>query len=236
VADRRDQKEALRAQRVERERAAAAAQRRRRLVIYAVAGVIALAAAGLAAAFTLGGGDGEPQTGGLPDGSEVPARRETNLQRAAEAAGCVLRRETAEGEAEHREGDISYRDRPPHSGPHNPVPAEDGAYSEAPPQEQLVHSLEHGRIVVQFRPDVSDEVKGGLKALFDEDPVHVILVPDQSGMKWAVAATAWTDPDAGGPKPSYGRTLGCPEMNDRVYDALRAFRDSFRDRGPEYVP
>lgn len=238
VADRREQKEALRAKRVERERAEAAGKRRRRLVVYVVAGVVALGAAGGAAALTLGGGDDGPATaeaGGLPDG-DVPARKETNLQAAVKAAGCTLTRARAKGDGQHVEGTVNYDSRPPHSGPHNIVPAEDGAYAEAPKKENVVHALEHGRIVVQFEPEASDEVKGALKALFDEDPVHLLLVPDSSGMKFAVAATAWTDEDASGPEPSYGRLLGCPKVSPPMYDAIRAFRDSFRDRGPEYVP
>jgi hypothetical protein len=235
VADRRQQKDALRAQRLERERAESSARKRRRLVIYVVAAVAALAVVGAAAAFTLSGRDDAPEAGGLPEG-EAPARRETNLQRAVEAAGCTLRRERAEGEGEHVEGRVEYESKPPHSGPHNQVPAEDGAYSESPPHENLVHSLEHGRIAVWYSPEVSDEVQGTLKAVFDEDPVHMILVPDRSGMDYAIAASAWTDEDGGGPAPSYGRLLGCPEANARVYDALRAFRDAYRDRGPEYVP
>lgn len=235
MADRREQKESLRAQRLERERAEAAARKRRRLVLVVLAAIVAIAVAGGAAAFTLTGGADSPEAGGV-DAGEVPPRRETNLERAVEAAGCTLRRERARGDGEHVEGRVPYESKPPHSGPHNPIPAEDGAYQEAPPMENLVHSLEHGRITVQYGPDVPDEVVGSLKAMFDEDPVHMILVPDQSGMEYAVAATAWTDEDGAGPKPSYGRLLGCPEVNPQTYDALRAFRDSFRDRGPEYVP
>jgi hypothetical protein len=233
MADRKDQKEALRAQRLERERTAAAAQRRKRLVIYVVAALAALAVAGAVFASSRTG-DGDPQAGGLPEG-EVPPQRETNLARAVEAAGCELKRFRSEG-SEHVEGRVNYRSKPPHSGDHNIVPAEDGAYSEAPPLENTVHALEHGRVVIQYNPDASDEVKGSLKALFDEDPSHMLLVPDRSGMTYAVAATAWSDADAEGPKPALGRVLGCPQMNDRVYDALRAFRQSLRDRGPEYVP
>jgi hypothetical protein len=235
MADRREQKESLRAQRLERERAEAAARKRRRLVMILLAAIAAIAVAGAAAAFTLGGDEGTPEAGGVEAG-EVPPRRETNLQRAVEAAGCELRRERAKGDGEHVEGRVRYESKPPHSGPHNPIPAEDGAYTEAPPMENLVHSLEHGRIIIQYRPGVPDELVGSLKALFDEDPVHMTLVPDQSGMEYAVAATAWTDEDGTGPEPSYGRLLGCPEANTRIYDAIRAFRDSFRDRGPEYVP
>jgi hypothetical protein len=43
-------------------------------------------------------------------------------------------------------------------------------------------------------------------------------------MSFAVAATAWK------------HRLGCPSFNARVPAALRAFRDAYRDHGPEQVP
>jgi hypothetical protein len=52
-------------------------------------------------------------------------------------------------------------------------------------------------------------------------------------MPFAVAATAWNaDPQPLGT----GRTLGCPEYNEKVLDALRAFRDEHRGNGPEPIP
>ncbi len=43
-------------------------------------------------------------------------------------------------------------------------------------------------------------------------------------MPYAVAATAW------------GNMLGCPTMNDKVFDAIRTFKASHIDKGPEIVP
>ena len=40
----------------------------------------------------------------------------------------------------------------------------------------------------------------------------------------AVAATAW------------GHSVTCPEMNDKVFDAIRTFRRDYIDQGPENVP
>jgi hypothetical protein len=48
-----------------------------------------------------------------------------------------------------------------------------------------------------------------------------------------VAATAWNrEPEPNGT----GRLMGCPEYNERVFDALRAFRDEHRSNGPEPIP
>lgn len=229
--NRKQSRDAMRAERLERERAEAAAGRRRRLVLTVVAGVLAVAAVIAIALIVLRGGD---DTDAVAE-AEVPAQRETNLARAVEAAGCAVRRYRTEGE-EHVEGRVAYRSKPPHSGDHSLIPAEDGVYEQAPARENLVHALEHGRIVMQYRPDASREVRGGLRRLFDEDPVHMVLTPDSSGMTFEVAATSWYAADPEQPNRSRGQVLGCPRMNPRVYDAIRTFRDAYRDRSPEYVP
>jgi Protein of unknown function (DUF3105) len=87
----------------------------------------------------------------------------------------------------------------------------------------VVHTLFHGRVVIWFGDELAEAEIGDLKALFDEAPQHMLMVPRDS-MQPAVAATAWT------------HTLGCPEMNGRVFDAIRAFRDTWRDTAPEFVP
>jgi hypothetical protein len=43
-------------------------------------------------------------------------------------------------------------------------------------------------------------------------------------MTAAVAATAWDN------------SLTCPQWNDQVFDAIRAFRRDFVDKGPEFLP
>jgi hypothetical protein len=43
-------------------------------------------------------------------------------------------------------------------------------------------------------------------------------------MDYQVAATAW------------GHLIGCKRISDETFDALRAFRDRYRDQGPEQVP
>jgi hypothetical protein len=232
VSSRKEEKARLREERLAREREAAAAERRRRLVGYAVGGALAAAAViAIAVVVLAGGGDGgaggsgggaEPTSQGWPEGS-VPKQSLTDLEGAAQLGGCATNDHRAEGN-NHVEEPVAYRTNPPSSGDHNPVPADDGAYLTAPETEALVHSLEHGRIIVQFKPSVGDDVKGKLKALFDEDPAHMILVPNETGMPYAVAATAWT------------HSLTCPAFDDDVFDAIRTFKTAYRDRGPEFVP
>ena len=230
MASRKEQKERLKAERLERERQAQAAQQRKRIVGLGVAGILGIAlVTGLGIlAFSGFSGDDDGgsaiEQGEYPEGS-VPAVETADLQEAARAADCKLEESPEEG-SEHVSPPetVDYEANPPTSGNHYTVPAEDGAYTEAPPTEAIVHALEHGRVFIQFDPAAPESVKGDLKALFDEDPYHMIIAPNETEMPYEVAATTWT------------QTLGCPKMNDKVFDAIRAFRDEYRDQGPEFVP
>jgi hypothetical protein len=48
----------------------------------------------------------------------------------------------------------------------------------------------------------------------------MILMPNNR-MRYQAAATAW------------GHLIGCDKVTDETFDALRAFRDRYRDQGPE---
>jgi hypothetical protein len=153
----------------------------------------------------------------------APKPRITDLDQAVRRANCELRDFPEEGDGQTA-GRVNYRSDPPHSGQQSPEPAQDGAYYDDPPtDETLVHSLRHGRIVIWFDPDLGDDDKADLKALFDEDSPHMFLVPRRS-MPYEVAATGWT------------HRLVCKRFSQATFDALRAFRGRYRDRAPEFVP
>ena len=234
MSSRKDQKEQLRAERLAREQAAAAGAQRKRMVLYGLGGLVAVAAVVGIVMLLLSTPGGSPATG--PDGEALPnapassaqipapdAELVGDLDAAAEAAGCEVKTNKEEGDG-HVDTQVTYEANPPTSGDHFPVPAEDGSYLEAPPVERQVHALEHGRIYIQYAPDSPDEVRDQLQALFDEDPYHMILAPNNTDMPYEVAATMWNE------------VLGCPEMNDQVFDAIRAFREQYRDQGPEFIP
>jgi hypothetical protein len=241
VSSRKEQKEALRREREQREQAAKGAQRRKRLVGYGIGGVIALAAiAAIVLLITSSGGGGEgpggsaPAAGDLPEGGSVPEQKEADLRAAAQKAGCVTK-DFAGMSREHLQPGAPpprYTSEPPTSGSHDAVPAEDGAYADAPAKVNLVHTLEHGRVIVWFKSSLPEDQRANLKALFDEDQYQLVLVPNAE-MKPAVAATAWNkDPDPNGT----GRLLECPTYKPEIFDALRSFKDEHRGRGPEPVP
>jgi len=229
MSSRRDQKEQLKAERLAREREAQTAERRKRLVGI-VSGAVLVVAAAIALIVVLIGGGGGDETGAvasagdLPEGT-VPAVETADLQEAADKAGCELEEPKIEGNAHFEPPETNeYESNPPTSGDHYLVPAEDGAYLEAAPTEGVLHTLEHGRVAIQYDPALDDTIKGDLTALFEEDPYHMVLTPNTTDMPFEVAATAW------------GQYLGCPEANEDVFDAIRAFKDEYRDQGPEFVP
>lgn len=231
MASRKEEKEALREERLAREREAASGERRRRMLGYGVGAAIAVAALVAIVLVALAPGAQESssnssgQQADWPEGSAPPATPlSRDLPGAAKAAGCTVASPKNEGST-HVSTPVRYKANPPTSGNHNPEAAADGAYLAAPGKvENLIHDLEHGRIHMQFRPNAPDRVKGNLKALFDEDPYHMLLTPNVTKMTYEVAATTW------------GHSLTCPGENPKVYDAIRAFTRAYRDRGPEYVP
>lgn len=235
MSSRQEEKERRRREREELERQAQeAAARRKRL---GLVGAVAAAAAVIAVVvvFALGGGDGGG--GGGDDGpqeaagkvSKAPTQEVGNLEQAAEAAGCEVTRHREEG-ADHTPQPVKYQANPPTSGDHDPTPSQTGEYEpDNPPDvEQSVHALEHGRILLQYKPGSPADRVAQLRGLRAEKVKGVsgyktLLFQNQTGMTHAVAATAWT------------RSVTCPAWNDQVFDALRAFREDFVDKGPEFI-
>jgi Protein of unknown function (DUF3105) len=241
VSHRKEQKEALRREREERERQAREAKQRKQLVGYGAAGLLVFAVLAVVAVVALGGGDdggggsASASSDVLPDGGSVAEQTVFEVRPAARAANCRLRTVQGSGTQDHTtslEERVDYDTNPPTTGRHYQIPAEDGAYSEAPTDEELVHGLEHGRVIIWFKPSLPEQDRANLKALYDEDTYQMFLVPRRN-MPYAVAATAWN----GDPPPNgRGQMLLCNEVTSEMWDALRAFRDEHRSRGPEPVP
>jgi len=237
VAHRQEEKQRRREEREARERAEKARAARRRRLQLALGGLIAAAAVVLVVLLvsgTIGGGgdDGDAASSPPEQASNVtiPEQEIGDLKEAAKAAGCKLSNPEIEG-AQHEERDFTaadYKTNPPTSGNHFPTWAEDGVYDtgQTPQPGLLVHTLEHGRIDVQYKPGTPAETVDQLSALLAEmnEGYHMLLFENTTEMDAQVAATAW------------GHSLTCPEMNDAVFDAIRTFRNEYIDQGPEDVP
>jgi hypothetical protein len=225
-------REKRREERIEAESAETGSNRSRLIVGYAIASTVVLAIAVLV--FVLAsGGDSAPEgdahininteigsTNGVsPDNraGTVPAAAEvTNLQAAAKQAGCKVRLGLEdEGNAHIPQGSKTpdYKTNPPTSGNHvvPPYQQADGAYAEMPAEIDIVHSLEHGRMEIQYAPDLPQKDQLALKGLYDTMYGATLLFPNDR-MPYEVAATTWTN------------LLGCPTYKGAsTLDAIRAF-------------
>jgi hypothetical protein len=237
VSHRREQKEKLRREREERERQARAAEQRKKMVGYGAGGVLALAAVIVLVLVATGGGDGggDAQAAEVfPDGGSFPEQKVFEVAPAARAAGCTLRdvKSNTRDHTTSLDERIKYSSNPPTSGRHYQIPAQDGIYGDPPQDEELVHGMEHGRVILWVKPSLPEEQRANIRALVEDDPYQMFLVP-RANMPHAVAATAWdADPAPNGT----GKLMTCDRVDDQTYDALAAFRDEHRSQGPEPVP
>jgi hypothetical protein len=225
MASRKDEKERLRREREERERAAAAKAKRSRL-LQLIGGVVVACAiiAGVAFAVSSGGGGGDDNGPDIDNGK---------LKAAAQSSGCVYRAFPDEGRDHVTKAltEADFKTNPPTSGAHNPEPAPDGLYvaGNEPAVQNWVHTLEHGRILYQYR-GVAPSVVTQLEKLFNEDVAgsggayHSVLMRNNTEMPFQVAAVAWR------------HYMACREFTPESIAALRAFRDELVDKGPETVP
>ena len=234
MASRAEEKERRRQERLaqeEAERKSHARTRRLQLAGGALLGVAAIVAVVIAVA---AGGGGSSNGGAQAAGSQssnvkLPARKTADLAAAAKAAGCVVKSFPLEGR-EHTTSKVTYHTNPPTSGNHNPDPSPDGYYPSGPlPKERNVHALEHGRIEIQWKPGTPKRVVDTLVALFNEplkgkSGYHELLFENNTGMPFQVAAASWQ------------HYLGCPKWNENVIDAIRAYREQYVDKGPEFIP
>ncbi|HMI80842.1 MAG TPA: DUF3105 domain-containing protein [Solirubrobacterales bacterium] len=128
-------------------------------------------------------------------GIELPALEGQSLRKAARAAGCELRLRLPDEGHTHlppSAPEPNYETSPPTSGDHVEEQQADGAYSETPPQVSVVHSLEHGRLAIQYRPDLPERAQLELIGLFDTLYGGTLLFPN-ADMPYMVAATTWTN-------------------------------------------
>ena len=238
MSHRRDQKEALRREREAREQQARAAEQRKRMVGYGAAAAIAIIAVAVAILLLTGGedaGSGPGNAGNVfPDGGSFPEQKVFDIGPAAKAAGCQLqtKKGTARGHTTSLSDRVKYNTNPPTTGRHYEIPAQDGIYGKAPQDEQLVHNMEHGRVIIWVKPSLPSKQRADIRAMVEDDPYQMVLVP-RTKMPYAVAATAWdADPAPNGT----GELLLCNDVNDKTFDALQSFRDEHRSQGPEPIP
>ena len=222
MASRQEEKEQRKREREERERAAAKEAKRKRL-LQVIAGVAIGAVIVVAAVLVIaGGGDSKGDMGELTD--------------LAQTAGCTVREFPSEGR-EHVTTKLTaadYKTNPPTSGDHAPPDqvAQDGVYATGnePDIGRWVHTLEHGRVIFQYKLGTSEATIAKLLGLYNrpvlDSPAgyHSVLMQNNTKTPFEVAAVAWQ---------AY---IGCPTFSDAAIGALDAFREVFVDTAPEQIP
>jgi hypothetical protein len=230
------ERERLREERIAAEQNEKQSGRNRLIVGYAIVSTVVLAIAVLVFVLVSGGGDsgGGNDGGGAhintntqvgnsngvsPDeraGIVPVAAKVTNLKTAADQAGCELRLNLPDEGNTHLPEDSpepEYKTSPPSSGNHVEPPFQqaDGAYSEPPKQLDVVHSLEHGRMAIEYSPDLPEKAQLELKGLYDTMYGATLLFPYDE-MVYDVAAATWTN------------LLVCRSYKGaKTLDAIRAF-------------
>jgi len=113
----------------------------------------------------------------------------------------------------------NYGERFPTSGPHDFQWVESGFYTELQRPTKLVHSLEHGQIVIYYdkpAPEVLEQLREWARR-YDGPWSGIVIVP-RPNLGEEIVLNAWT------------RVL---RLNPYDPAAAAAFIDSFRGRGPE---
>jgi hypothetical protein len=139
------------------------------------------------------------------------------LRASLDQGGCTVDSRADKGQA--HVSAATYSVNPPAGGDHDPVPSPAGFYDMAngPADGRLVHSLEHGFVVVWHRPDaVAQATVDGLRELTGRH--RWVLVVPRPSLPTALAATAWH------------RRLLCP---DGANGPIGTFVTAFRNQGPE---
>jgi len=112
----------------------------------------------------------------------------------------------------HTEDDLAYQLVPPVGGDHFPVPATCGFYeTDVPPDEMIVHDLEHGAVWIAFAPDLDDGQQATLRGLVAQQ-AKVMATP-RDGLPSPVVVSAW------------GRQLTLDSVDD---PRLAQFVDTYR--------
>ena len=117
-----------------------------------------------------------------------------------------------------------YNSDPPTSGWHYAEPAEAGFYESSLPDEQLVHNLEHGHVIISYdcaRVADCEDVKTELRGLVDRFQRWKIVAVARENADAAIALTAWGRID---------------KMDSYDEDRVDAFVKRWRNRGPESTP
>ncbi len=113
--------------------------------------------------------------------------------------------------------------QPPTFGP-PAQPARAGTYVRSPRPEALVGALRRGVVVVQYQPRLRRHLVERIEREFGEAQHETVITPDATGMRYAIAVTAWR------------RMLGCSSLDSNAVRAASEFTRRYAGSGPDAGP
>ena len=96
-----------------------------------------------------------------------------------------------------------------------------GIHKEPIPEGYQIHNLEHGGVLMQYKPDLAPEVIEKLKAVGESYDWRKIILAPYPPLDKNIALTAWTRLD---------------KFDEFDEARVRAFIDAHRNHAPEKVP
>ena len=136
---------------------------------------------------------GCPDPGPDPDPDPDPEPYVLLSSEACDACGgeCVIESFAVNSRA-HTTGGVDYTDRPPVGGSHDPCWAPYGVHETEVADENWVHNMEHGAIVLLYNcPEGCDDEVALLSSLAASLPASTVLVSSYSQMESRFAAVSW---------------------------------------------
>lgn len=117
-----------------------------------------------------------------------------------------------------------YNSNPPTSGWHwGDGVAGAGIHDKEVPDELLIHSMEHGGVIVHYKQDLSAEQIKKITEAYGRSSGKKILVP-RKNLDVPVALTSW------------GRLLKLKKINEESLEQVKVFIETNSGRGPENAP
>ncbi len=113
---------------------------------------------------------------------------------------------------------VSYTSDPPAGGHHYDEPVHAGFYDTVQSDGNLVHSLEHGAVIIWYNPKkLSKDQIEGMRKIFDQLGGKSIMTPRES-MKTPIALSSW------------GRVQYLSTIDEKQ---IKGFFETNHGRGPE---
>lgn len=155
---------------------------------------------------------------------QAGVKKVKDLNKLAAAAGCSEIQEPkdlGQGHITDPQERVTYNSTPPTSGKHAGRWDPTGVHSTPIQNEVQVHNLEHGHVLVQYKPDLDQAFIDKLEGLAATDNTRVIVAP-YNDMDSRLAVTAWA------------RISNCSNPTETAFITFaRAFIDEFKGKGPE---